>query len=181
MDELPPWVVMQTQDPVIQSVITELLANGQFRAPFDSHFTSTNERPSFTTHVGDPAFLRDFNRTRPRRERVKVDENTAAASIYNNQPDGSVNSGGLMIDVDRIHDVVKQDSARARDLTRDAIIHEFAHLLPVAESRSMDSRTGDPNPGRRGASDHAVIQQENLLRGLLGLPPKDYYGLLPEK
>jgi hypothetical protein len=79
--------------------------------------------------------------------------------------------------VDKVHRAVKGDSARAREMARDALIHEFAHLLPVAGSRHMRDRTGDPQPGDRRAAEHPVIQGENRLRGLFDLPAKTFYGL----
>ena len=178
MDEFPPWLVMQTQNPVIREVLTELLQNEQLRTQLDAQFGKRDQRPSFITHVGDTAFLDQLNEGRPRRQRVKIDNNTGAASLYNGSQDGSVNAGGLFVDVDRLHEVAGQDSALARQHVRDAFLHEFAHLLPVATARNMSGRTGDPKPGAKDQVQHPVIQGENQLRGLFGLPAKTTYGLL---
>ena len=56
-------------------------------------------------------------------------------------------------------------------------MHELGHVVPVARTRSADSRLGDPRPGAP-AERHPVLRQENELRGLLGLPRKRFYGLL---
>jgi hypothetical protein len=174
MDELPPWVILQSQNPVLTSVLQELLKNERFMAEITPHFEGGGARQMFLTYIGDPAFLRTLNGTR--HNKLRIDRNLAGVSTGNGQADGSVHVGAMIIDVDRIHSAAP-DSAAARAAVRDAVLHEFAHLMPMARTRRMTSRLGDPKTGSANPSIHPVIQGENRLRGLVGLHSKDFYGL----
>ncbi len=98
-------------------------------------------------------------------------------TFYSMEPDSTVHGAGMAFDLDRIRGMAR-DSAHAEELMRDAVLHEFAHVLPLARARNARASTGDPRPGVRNVMDHPVIQGENELRGLLGLEPKQFYGLL---
>jgi hypothetical protein len=132
----------------------------------DSIFGAPNRQEPYDITVGDRSFLDLVNQGR---QRITMDENIGAGAM------SQADMGAIVVDVDKLHEVVQQDSARARQLVRDALLHEFAHLVPVAQGQPA---LGDPKPGARNAHKHPVIQGENKLRGLLGLEPKQHYGLL---
>jgi hypothetical protein len=171
MDDLPPWVIMQTQNAVVRSVLEEMFGNGRFRADLDAVFRQGDKRPPFKAYIGDAESLAGINAART--DKVLMNANEGAAAMYD-----SPNVGGIFVDVDRLHEAVGQDSAQARELVRDAFLHEFAHLYPVAQSRDMSARTGDPKVGSRNQAKHPVMQGENRLRALFDLPAKSVYGLM---
>lgn len=183
MDELPPYIYFQTENPVIRAVVAELLRPGPFRDELDGVFGPPNDStPAFTLYVGDMGNLEQMNRNRPRNQRAQIDPNIGAGTVFSAK-DGPVSMGGIYIDADKLHAAVQQDSAQARELIRDAILHELGHAVPVARARHTRARTGDPDP-RRGwmeVAGHPVIQNENKLRGLLDLPAKNFYGLLGKR
>lgn len=179
-EPLPNWLLFQGQNPVLRSVLEDLWQNPDFRQRITESFAPEGQFP-FVLRVGGRDFLDQFNAGR--RDGVKIDRNTGAASLYNADA-GRVDQGGFVVDVDRIHDATRArrgapvDSAQARGLIRDALVHEFAHMAPVAQARSMDARLFDPKPRDRDLAQSPIIRGENKLRGLLGLEPKTYYGLL---
>jgi hypothetical protein len=174
--ELPPWVVMQSQNPVLASVLKDLFKNERFRAAADSVFAPQGGE-QFPVFLGDHMSLEQMNATRPRNQRVQPSGREAAVSAYATRPDQSIDSGGLFVNVDKIHETLQQDSAAARLAVRDALLHEFGHLFPVAEQRHARAITGDPKRNDRNAAQHPVMQSENRLRGLFDLPAKTFYGL----
>jgi hypothetical protein len=178
--ELPSWLRVHGDDTYLKGVLQELFANEAFASQLQGAF-APEEGQAFNTVVGGRPYLDELNRAWGPNRQVKLDRNVGGVSIYADQPDGSVNMGGVVIDLDRIHKTVRQDSAQAREIVRDALLHEFAHLLPVAQSRNIGDRTGDPNPKDRDAAQHPVIQGENRLRGLFNLPAKTFYGLMERR
>lgn len=176
MDELPPWVYLVAENPVLRSVVGEMFKNPQFADSLREHFEERPGRPQFSTWFGDPAWVESMPHLKGQAE---MDPRAAAVSLYNGAGKrGPVNGGAVVVDVDRIHAAVEQDSARARGLVKEAVLHEFGHLIPVAEARDMSARTGDPKPGSKNQAKHPVMQGENKLRGLFNLPAKVTYGLL---
>jgi hypothetical protein len=176
MDPLPSWLIMQSENPVLRSVLGEMFQNPKLRGILEGMFAPEG-RPPFPTVVGDAAGLERLNASRPKNTRTKIPRGIGAASVYSAEPDSSVHAAGIFVDVDRIHSEAKGDSARARVAVRDAVLHELAHLLPLAEQRHLRAATGDPKPGDKNVADHPVIQGENRLRDLFGLAAKTTYGL----
>jgi hypothetical protein len=183
-NELPFWLQVQGEDPVLRSVLQELWGDPSLREYLTSAFAPEDDAP-FALRIGGTDFLDQFNRTRPRNQQVRMDKRTGAVALYNEDEDeGAAYTGGIVVDMDRIHDATRArrgapaDSARARELVRDAVLHELAHFVPVARERNLSARTFDPKPNDPNLTEHPVIQKENKLRGLLNLPPKDFYGLL---
>jgi hypothetical protein len=185
-EPLPWWLQVQGEDPVLRSVLEEMWQSAPLRERLTQAFAPEGNTP-FGLHIGGTDFLDRFNRTRPRNQQVRIDKRAGAVALYNEDEDeGAAYTGGIVVDMDRIHDATRArrgapvDSARARELVRDAVLHELAHFVPVAEARSLSARTFDPKPGSRNQHKHPVIIKENRLRSLLGLPEKKYYGLLGE-
>lgn len=182
MDELPPYIFFQTENPVIRAVVAELLQPGPFRDELDGIFGPPNDStPAFALYIGDMGNLEQMNRNRPRNQRAQIDPNIGAGTVFSAKS-GPVSMGGIYIDADKLHAVTQQDSAKARELVRDAILHELSHAAPVARARHTRARTGDPDP-RRGwmeVAQHPVMVGEAELRKLLGLQPRKTYGLLDE-
>jgi hypothetical protein len=183
-NELPFWLQVQGEDPVLRSVLQELWGDPSLREYLTSAFAPEDDAP-FALRIGGTDFLDQFNRTRPRNQQVRMDKRTGAVALYNEDEDaGAAYTGGIVVDMDRIHDATRArrgapaDSARARELVRDAVLHELAHFVPVARERNLSARTFDPKHNDPNLTEHPVIQKENKLRGLLNLPPKDFYGLL---
>jgi hypothetical protein len=164
------WLVWMAQNPVLREVARDLFTNPAF---MDKVQGAVGEHPF------GPVFMMDWDRL-IQLPGVNPTPDIAGATGFSVEADSSVSSAAIGIDVDRLHRLVRQDSARARDLVRDALIHEFAHVLPVAQSGHIRDATGDPKPGYRNVAQHPVIRGENLLRELLGLPPKRAYGLLAD-
>jgi hypothetical protein len=173
----PSWLVWESTNPVLRASMRELLNNPRFRAHVDSAVAPAGKFP-FTVHVADRAYLDKLNAHPDRRGkyRIRPAADMAGVSMFAVAPDSSSGVSSVAIDVDRLHREFP-DSAKARLALRDALLHEFAHVLPVARSRHMRDRTFDPPPDMQNVADHPVIKGENLLRALIGLPAKDYYGL----
>ena len=178
MHELPPWLVLMSEDQVLRDVLHELAANPQFLETVGGAFAGDSPFPVW---VGGMDFLERMNSTRSRRDRVQPGKELGAVTMFNESADGAASGAGVVVDIDRLHKLARQDSALAKQYVRDALLHEFGHVLPVARSRSLSDRTGDPKPGDPNAAQHPVIQNENQLRGLLGLPSKTFYGLLGKR
>lgn len=172
MNELPWWVTLRDPDSVYASVLRELWGTEDFAEHVQGALNAPGSDRPFILSVGG----RDLydNMPEPVRKAAPWDDALGAVTILN----GDGNSGGIALDMERIASLARGDSAQARQLVRDALLHEFGHVLPVARSRSMKDRTFDPKPGAANVADHPVIQNENKLRGLLGLPEKTFYGLL---
>jgi hypothetical protein len=165
----PAWLVKLAQNPVTRGVVKDLFTqNPEFA---EAVHTAVRNRGD-----GWPVFVDDWDNIKA--HAPGGGEGLASAIAWGMNPDSTAFGASIGVDVDRIHELVQQDSARARELVRDALVHEFAHLIPVARSGHMRDATGDPEPGDRNAHKHPVIQKENKLRGLLNLPPKGSYGLL---
>jgi len=175
MDELPPWLVLMSENQVLRDVLHELAANPQFLETVGSALAGDSPFPVW---VGGMDFLERMNSTRPRKDRVQPGKELGAITMFNRSADGTAGGAGVVVDIDRLHKLARQDSALAKQYVRDALLHEFGHVLPVARSRSLSDRTFDPKPGDPNAAQHPAIQSENALRQLLGLKPKRHYGLL---
>ncbi len=176
MDELPWWVALRDPNSMTAGVLRELWSNPQFAQHVTEALAPESGMP-FGLQVGGRAMYDAM----PEKARTSApwDDRYGAATIFSS--DGqAANAAGIVVDVDRILAAAGQDSARARELVRDALVHEFGHVVPVARTRSLEQHYGDPKPGST-ATEHPVIQQENELRGLLGLQPKSFYGLLSGK
>lgn len=169
MDELPPWVILQSQDEVLKGVLRELFSNAQLRGHLDGVFAPEGRAP-FKAFVGDASLIDRLNKAAGE-ERYRLDPNTGAVAMVGTQP-----YGGIAVDLDKLHGAAR-DSAQAREMVRDALLHEFGHLVPVAQGGEP---TGDPARDS-DITGHPVIQNENKLRGLLGLPSKAFYGLLGKR
>lgn len=170
-----PWLILHTAEPVLRTALEELLANPRFRAHADSAFAPL-DREAFSVYVGGSDFLRELNSTR--QQKVRIPQWAGGITLYTDGPGGSVRSGAIVIDIDKLHLAVEHDSARARTLVRDALIHEFGHLIAVAGQRHIRARTGDPE--RHGTEQwrHPIMRAENALRQLIGLPARTTYGLV---
>jgi hypothetical protein len=176
-NEIPPWLRVHGDNPLLKSVLEELFASEAFAGAVGSRFAPEDNMP-YRVVVGGRPYLDELQRTGGGASKIKWDPRHGAVSIHNIEPDSSVHLSGVVLDLDRIHRATRRDSTKTREAIRDALIHEFAHLVPLAESRHMRNQTGDPTPGDPQAADHPVIRGENVLRGLLGLPAKTDYGLL---
>jgi hypothetical protein len=169
------WLVVHSRDSLLRAVLDEILGNRCFAAAADAVFASFVDGRHFTTHIGDFDLLAELNRTRSVDGKIRLNVEYGAATLYSLAADSAVHDAAIIVDVERIRASARDDAA-ARAGLRDAILHEFAHLFPLATSRHLRDRTGDPQPGI-SAHDHPVIRSENSLRSLLQLPPKDYYGV----
>lgn len=178
MDELPWWLTLRDPNSVYASVVRELWQDPAFAQQVSDALNAPDAGQPFFLSIGG----RDIYDSLPdaARRGVPWNEDHGAVTMYGEQ-DGTAVNAGIAVDVDRILAAVQGDSAQARQLVRDALIHEFGHVMPVARSRSMSDRTFDPKPGDPNAAQHPVIQNENKLRGLLGLPSKTFYGLLGKR
>lgn len=176
MNELPPWIVLRDTASMPAQVLRELWGNPQFVQHVTAAMAPADRFP-FAVHVGGRPLFEEIAQGRTSWD--AEGGATGAATIFNApSPNEPVTQAGMAFDVDRILAAAGGDSAQAREMVRDAFLHEFGHVLPVARSRNLSDRTGDPRPGVRNVMDHPVIQGENELRGLLGLEPKQFYGLL---
>lgn len=173
MNELPWWLTPHG-DGVPVEVLRELWANPALREYLLGALAPEGDDP-FLLHVGGRELFDDVNRRLRERDRVRWDEANGAVTILTRAD--PLHTAAIAVDFDRILNAARGDSARARELTRDALLHELGHVVPVARARSFDARLGDPRPGAP-AERHPVLRQENELRGLLGLPRKRFYGLL---
>lgn len=174
MDELPPWLVLRDPGGMPAAVVRELWQDPAFAKQIASVLAPSDRFP-FAVHIGGRPLFEEIARGKASWD--AEGGATGAATIFNAPDGGPATQAGIAIDVDRILAAAGQDSAQAKQLMRDALIHEFGHVLPVAQSRNVADRTGDPAPGKP-AADHPAIQNENKLRGLLNLPAKTFYGLL---
>lgn len=169
------WLVVHSRDDLLRDVVDGILDNRCFTEAADAVFAFRADRRQFTTHIGDFDLLAELNRTRSLDGKIRLNAEYGAATLYGLAADSAVHDAAIIVDVERIR-ASARDAAGARAGLRDAIVHEFAHLFPLATSRHLRDRTGDPQPGVP-AHDHPVIRSENSLRSLLQLPPKDYYGV----
>lgn len=165
----PAWLQMASEDPVLLGVLRELLENQRFRLHADSALAPMDGSSPFRVKIGGPGLLAPLG--------VKMPEELGGFTVTN-EADQVQKIAGIAIDVDKLHQLTGQDSTRAREAVRDALIHEFGHVLPIARTRSLASAVDDPKPGQDAASAPSV-QSENRLRALLGLKAKSFYGLLP--
>lgn len=179
MDELPWWLVLRDPDGMPAQVVQELWSNPAFAEQIAAALAPSDKFP-FAVHIGGRPLFEEIARGRASWD--AEGGATGAATIFNAAQEGEpASQAGIAIDVDRILSAAGGDSAQARQMIRDALIHEFGHILPVAQSRNVADRTGDPKPGDPNAAQHPAIQNENQLRGLLGLPNKAFYGLLGKR
>jgi hypothetical protein len=178
--EIPPWLRVHGENPYLRELLEELFANQAFAGAVNPAFSGTPDDPyrPYRVTVGGRPYLDEMQKTSGGTRGIRWDPGHGAISIHGAQPDSSVHQSGMVVDLDRLHKATRQDSTAARGLVRDALLHEFAHLLPLAESRHMRNQTGDPDPRDPNAAQHPVIQGENRLRGLFGLSAKTGYGLL---
>lgn len=170
-DSIPPYIALRDTASMPAQAIRELWGNPQFQQEITSTLAPEGKMP-FVIHVGGRQLFDDVSHGRGSWD--AEGGSTGAATIFNSTGTMPVMQAGMAFDVDRIMNAANGDSALARELMRDAVVHEFGHVLPVARSRSLDSRVADPAPGR---NDGPAMEQENYLRSLLGLPPRTSYAL----
>lgn len=176
MDELPWWLALRDPDGMPAQVMRELWQDSAFAQQIASVLAPSDRFP-FAVHIGGRPLFDEIARGKASWD--AEGGATGAATIFNAAQEGEpASQAGIAIDVDRILSAAGGDSAQARQMIRDALIHEFGHVLPVAQSRNVADRTGDPKPDDPNAAQHPAIQAENELRALLGLKPKRHYGLL---
>src|SRR5690606_19804079 len=125
-----PWLILSSPDTVLRDALFELLANPRFSARADSAFAPAHRKP-FPVYVGGLDLVQHVNARR--HEKVRIPSWAGGVSLYSHEPDGSVSSGAIIIDVGRLHRAVGHDSVSARQLVRDALLHEFGHMTAVAE------------------------------------------------
>lgn len=176
MDELPDFLFLLANDPAVRKEVVDLFKNKAFADSVTSVLQDP-ERGNFFLSIGDEETLK----TMPPRLQRRVKENKNVGG-FTGFGEGKKTSGAFMFALpSRLPKEVRQDSLLNSQVIRDALIHEFAHVLPVAETRSTKSRIRDPKPGSIGEGQSEIIQAENALRELLGLPAKAFYGLLAER
>jgi hypothetical protein len=176
MNTNPSWTNPGTGNNTKHIEVSSNGSSWRFRTEMDGVFRRQGDRRLFPAYIGDEAGLKQFNSSR--KDKLRIPKETAAVSAYRMEPDSTLSNAGIYIDISKVHRAVEQDSARARELIRDAMLHEFAHLQPVAASRHARDKTATRRPCDPRAAQHPVIQGENRLRGLFGLEPKAHYGLL---
>lgn len=175
MDELPDFLFLLANDPEVRKQVVDLFKNKQF-ADSVASVLQDPERGNFFVSIGDDETLK----TMPERLRRKVKKNKNLGGFTGFGGDKSAHGAFVFALPSRLPKEVRQDSLLNSQVIRDALIHEFAHVLPVAKTRNPKDRIRDPKPGSPGEAQSEILQAENALRGLLGLPAKAFYGLLAE-
>lgn len=175
-EQLPWWMAVREPESIYGQVLREMWQQPAFAQHVTQAMAPEGASP-FVLSIGGRGLYESLP---PATQRATPWNEEFGAATFFNANDRAANTAGIAFDEARILAAAGQDSARARELMRDAILHEFAHVLPVAQSRNVRDQTGDPRPGAHGLLEHPVIRGENQLRGLLGLQPKRFYGLLNE-
>lgn len=161
----PSWFVLRDSTSLYADALRDLWQTPVARVLADA----TAPRPGvppFVLHFGDRPLFDELGQGEP------WGSNTAGVTVLSR--DAVVNMAGVVIDVGRLLAVADGDSAVARVLVRDALLHELAHVLPVARARSASARLVDPLPGE---ADPPILRVENSLRARAGLPLRDTYAL----
>src|SRR5690606_32437732 len=126
VNELPWWLVPHG-DGVPVEVLRELWANPALREYLLGALAPEGDDP-FLLHVGGRELFDDVNRRLRKRDRVQWDEANGGVTILTRTD--PLNTAAIAVDFDRILNAARGDSARARELTRDALLHEFGHVVP---------------------------------------------------